>query len=70
MENPAVLKVVVRVDPPAVTRTQLDALMDGELSAFEKDMRSRSKGIGDEPLTAIERGTLKAYLFFAYTRTT
>lgn len=49
----------------------LDSLMDGELSAFERDLqtRNRAAGLSGEPLTGVERGVLKAYLFFATTRT-
>lgn len=71
MERPA-LKVVVRVEPQQeLTRAQLDQLMDGELSAFEKDLRARqqAKGLSGESLTGMERGVLKAYLFFAHGRT-
>ncbi len=69
MASPA-LKVLVQVEPPEVTRATLDALMDGELSAFEQDLqtRNRAAGLGGEPLTGVERGVLKAYLFFACTR--
>lgn len=70
MASPA-LKVLVRVDPPEVNRATLDSLMDGELSAFERDLQSRNRaaGLSGEPLTGVERGVLKAYLFFAHTRT-
>lgn len=69
MPEPA-LKVTVRIDPPDLSRAHLDVLMDGEISAFEKDLRARNAamGLGGEPLTSIERGTLKAYLFYAVTR--
>lgn len=54
-----------------MSRAALDSLMDGELSAFERDLqtRNRAAGLSGEALTGVERGVLKAYLFFAVTRT-
>lgn len=65
------LTVQVQVDAPEVSRAQLDALMDGEITAFEQDLkRSSERGAGLQgPLTSIERGTIKAYLYFAKKRT-
>ena len=69
MSAPA-LKVTVRIDPPDLSRANLDKLMDGEISAFEKDLRVRNQAasLSGEPLTSIERGTLKAYLFYAVSK--
>lgn len=50
-------------------RGTLDRLMDDEISKFE-DAFSRSqrdRGLTGEPLTSIERGTLKAFLIYART---
>lgn len=66
------LQVVVRVEPPQeLNREQLDELMDGELSAFERDLqrRQQERGLSTEPLAGVERGLLKAYIFFAYGKT-
>lgn len=64
------LTVQVKIDAPSVDRAQLDALMDGELSAFEQDLKRVSeRGANLQgPLTSMERGTIKAYLHFALTR--
>lgn len=70
MEKPA-LKVVVRVEPPQeLSRAVLDELMSGELHAFEQDLiqKTKEKNLTGGPLTSPERGILKAYLFYAYTR--
>jgi hypothetical protein len=70
VEKPA-LKVVVRVDPPTeLSREQFNELMDGELTAFEADLRRRQQGRGlqGDPLISAERGLLKAYIYFAHGR--
>lgn len=68
MASPS-LQVVVRVDPPTLDRPSLDRLMDGEINKFEAvfQQRNREQGLTGEPLTSIERGTLKAYLMYART---
>ncbi len=69
MPSPA-LVVVVRADPPEMDRATLDRLMDGEISKFESvfQQRQREQGLTGEPLTSIERGTLKAFLIYARTK--
>lgn len=69
MASPS-LQVVVRADPPDMDRVSLDRLMDNEITEFEKhfQQRQREQGLTGEPLTSIERGTLKAYLFYARTK--
>lgn len=44
--------------------------MDGEITKFEGHFvhRQKQQGLAGEPLTSIERGTLKAYLMFARTK--
>lgn len=51
-------------------RVSLDRLMDNEITEFEKHFqkRQREQGLTGEPLTSIERGTLKAFLFYARTK--
>lgn len=69
MPSPA-LVVVVRADPPEMDRATLDRLMDGEITKFEDvfQKRQREQGLTGEPLTSIERGTLKAFLMYARTK--
>lgn len=69
MASPA-LQVVVRADPPDMDRVTLDRLMDNEINKFEEyfQQRQREQGLTGERLTSIERGTLKAYLFYARTK--
>lgn len=71
MESPA-LKVHVRIDPPAdqLPKQQLDRLLDGEISAFERHLQNtqREAGLRPDPLSTPERGILKGYLLFASTK--
>lgn len=68
MESPA-LKVHVQISPPAekLSRQQLDALMDGELSGFERHLRESQVqvGLNPDPLSTPERGIIKGYLLYA-----
>lgn len=70
MGSPA-LKVVVRVDPPELDRANIDRLMDGEISEFEKylQQKQREQGLsGNDRLMTPERGILKAFLIYAKTK--
>lgn len=44
--------------------------MDGEITKFEEHFvkRQKAEGLTGEPLTSIERGTLKAFLMYARTK--
>lgn len=65
------LQVDVRILPPSpdITPEEFDALSDGAVQAYEEWVKSRrtKSGLGGEPLTAMERGTVKGFLYFVAT---
>jgi hypothetical protein len=65
------LHVNVKINPPpeTVDKKEVDRLLDGELSRFEKHFShvQKEKGMDGAPLAAFERGVLKAYLYYAAT---
>lgn len=66
------LKVSVSIDPvpEQIDGEQFNRLCDGELTAFEAWMHGRMSAAGLEPspLIGAEQGTLRAFLYFVYSR--
>lgn len=66
-----ILQVEVKILPPSPepNAEEFNLLSEGAITEFEKWVISRrsKSGIGGEPLTASERGTIKAFLFFVAT---
>jgi hypothetical protein len=66
------LEVNVRILPPSpdITPEEFDFLSEGAVQAYEAWVQSRKAkagGVGGEPLTAVERGTVKGFLYFVAT---
>ena len=65
------VKVSVKINPPPnqMDKREVDRLLDGEISQFERYVirQAQSKGYEGAPLASFERSMIKAYLYFAAT---
>ncbi len=68
----AKLEVTIRVHPPkdVLSKAEIDELMDGEISGFERHIKwaQEQRGLAPDPLSTPERGIIKAYLLYAGSR--
>lgn len=64
------MELVVRIrlepKPEKIDPKEFDALCDGALSEFERWFESRQRS--PAPLLGVERGVLKAYLYYLATK--
>jgi hypothetical protein len=63
------VKITIQPPPDTVSKQEVDRLLDGELTRFEKYFShiQQKRGLDGAPLASFERGVIKAYLYYAAT---